>query len=55
LTRAAEELIAQHAVARGASRMLVVERSTGIIRHLGIADVVELLAADDLLLLNDTR
>jgi len=50
-----QELIAQHAVERGASRMLFLDRSTGAIRHLQIADVVELLAADDLLLLNDTR
>ena len=48
-------LIAQHAVERGASRMLVLDRSGGSVRHLGIADVVELLAPDDLLLLNDTR
>jgi S-adenosylmethionine:tRNA ribosyltransferase-isomerase len=50
-----QELIAQHAAERGASRMLVLDRSSGAIRHLQIADVVELLAADDLLLLNDTR
>jgi len=50
-----QELIAQHAAERGASRMLVLDRSGGAIRHLQITDVVELLAADDLLLLNDTR
>lgn len=50
-----QELIAQHAVDRGASRMLVLDRSGGTIRHLQITDVVGLLAADDLLLLNDTR
>ena len=50
-----QELIAQQAVARGASRMLVLDRASGAIRHLRIADVVELLAAGDLLLLNDTR
>jgi len=50
-----EGLIAQQAVARGASRMLVLDRSSGAIRHMQIADVVELLAADDVLLLNDTR
>jgi S-adenosylmethionine:tRNA ribosyltransferase-isomerase len=49
------ELIAQHAVARGASRMLVLDRSRGAIMHLQIADIVGLLAAGDLLLLNDTR
>jgi S-adenosylmethionine:tRNA ribosyltransferase-isomerase len=50
-----QELIAQHAADRGASRMLVLDRTSGTVRHLQIADVVELLAADDLLLLNDTR
>jgi S-adenosylmethionine:tRNA ribosyltransferase-isomerase len=50
-----QELIAQHAAERGASRMLVLDRTSGVIRHLRIADVVELLAAGDLLLLNDTR
>jgi S-adenosylmethionine:tRNA ribosyltransferase-isomerase len=50
-----QELIAQHAVARGASRMLVLERSSGAISHRQIADIVALLAAGDLLLLNDTR
>jgi S-adenosylmethionine:tRNA ribosyltransferase-isomerase len=50
-----QELIAQHAVERGASRMLFLDRSSGAVRHLQIADVVGLLAADDLLLLNDTR
>ncbi len=50
-----QELIAQHAAERGVSRMLVLDRTSGVIRHLRIADVVELLAAGDLLLLNDTR
>ena len=50
-----EELIAQQAVARGASRMLALNRASGAIRHLQIADVVDLLASGDLLLLNDTR
>lgn len=49
------ELIAQQAVARGASRMLALDRASGAIRHLQIADIVDLLAASDLLLLNDTR
>jgi S-adenosylmethionine:tRNA ribosyltransferase-isomerase len=50
-----QELIAQHAVERGVSRMLVLDRMSGSVRHLQIADVVGLLATDDLLLLNDTR
>ena len=50
-----EELIAQHAAERGASRMLVLDRSTGAIEHSGIADVARWLRATDLMLLNDTR
>jgi len=50
-----EGLIAQQAVARGASRMLALDRAGGAIRHLQIADIVGLLTAGDLLLLNDTR
>ena len=49
------ELIAQHAVARGASRMLVLDRATGAIEHARISDIAGRLAAPDLLLLNDTR
>ncbi|HPA82828.1 MAG TPA: S-adenosylmethionine:tRNA ribosyltransferase-isomerase, partial [Thermoanaerobaculales bacterium] len=50
-----QELIAQHAAERGASRMLVLDRTTGAIEHSWIADIVGRLAAPDLLLLNDTR
>ena len=50
-----DELIAQHAVARGASRMLVLDRATGAIEHARISDIAGRLAAPDLLLLNDTR
>jgi S-adenosylmethionine:tRNA ribosyltransferase-isomerase len=50
-----QELIAQQAAERGASRMLVLERSSGALSHRQIAGVVDVLAAGDLLLLNDTR
>jgi S-adenosylmethionine:tRNA ribosyltransferase-isomerase len=49
------ECIAQRPVARGTSRLLVLDRSTGELDHRGFGELPELLAADDLLLLNDTR
>ena len=49
------ELIAQQPVPRGSSRLLVVDREGGPLRHLGIGALPSLLRADDLLLLNDTR
>ena len=50
-----EELIAQEAVERGDSRMLVVERQRGEVHHQGIRDLPQWLKPGDLLLLNDTR
>lgn len=50
-----DELIAQHAVDRGDSRLLVLERASGEIHHQGIRDLGAWLAPGDLLLLNDTR
>ncbi len=50
-----EELIAQEAVKRGDSRMLVVERQSGETQHQGIKDFSRWLRPGDLLLLNDTR
>ncbi len=51
-----EELIAQAPVdPRDASRLLVVPRSGGALRHLRFADLPELLAPGDLLVLNDSR
>jgi S-adenosylmethionine:tRNA ribosyltransferase-isomerase len=50
-----EELIAQQALPRGTSRLMVVDRRTGTIDHRVVADLPELLAPDDVLLLNDTR
>ena len=49
------ELIAQTAVARGRSRMLVLDRATGAVAHRTVRDVPGLLRPDDLLLANDTR
>ncbi|MDA0576577.1 MAG: tRNA preQ1(34) S-adenosylmethionine ribosyltransferase-isomerase QueA [Verrucomicrobia bacterium] len=50
------ELIAQTpAVARTASRMLVINRRTGTRVHRGVADLGEYLRAGDALVLNDTR
>jgi len=50
-----DELIAQQAVGRGASRLLVLDRTSGEIRHQGIRDLASWLEPGDLLLLNDTR
>ncbi len=50
-----EELIAQEAVERGDSRMLVVERHSGETHHQGIREFPRWLRPGDLLLLNDTR
>ncbi|MEX2579918.1 MAG: tRNA preQ1(34) S-adenosylmethionine ribosyltransferase-isomerase QueA [Verrucomicrobiales bacterium] len=51
-----EKLIAQRPPERrGDSRMMVVERKTGNIRHLGFRDFPGFVSADDLLVLNDTR
>ncbi|MCM2269868.1 MAG: tRNA preQ1(34) S-adenosylmethionine ribosyltransferase-isomerase QueA, partial [Thermoanaerobaculia bacterium] len=48
------ERIAQHALPRGASRLLVVD-AEGEARHRRIADLPALLRRDDLLVVNDTR
>lgn len=50
-----EELIAQEAVERGESRMLVVDRQSGETRHQSIRLFPRWLRSGDLLLLNDTR
>jgi len=50
------ELIAQEpSPDRTTTRLLVIERDTGSLRHLGVAALPEVLAAGDLLVLNDTR
>ena len=50
-----EELIAQEAAPRGASRLLVLDRRTGGIRHSGIAELPSFLRQGDLLVVNNTR
>jgi S-adenosylmethionine:tRNA ribosyltransferase-isomerase len=50
------ELIAQHpATERSASRLLHLDATTGAMRDRRFADIVELLDANDLLVVNDTR
>jgi S-adenosylmethionine:tRNA ribosyltransferase-isomerase len=49
------ELIAQTAAPRGASRLLVLDRPTGALRHRHVRDLPTLLSPGDLLVLNDTR
>jgi S-adenosylmethionine:tRNA ribosyltransferase-isomerase len=49
------ELIAQTAVPRGESRLLVLSRDTGAIAHASIRDLPRYLSAGDLLVVNDTR
>ncbi len=51
-----ERLIAQHpAERRGTEKMMVLHRDTGVVEHRHIADIVEYLTADDLLVVNDTK
>ncbi len=51
-----ERLIAQHpAEKRGTERMMVLHRDTGMIEHRRIADIVEYITANDLLVVNDTK
>lgn len=50
-----EDLIAQTAAARGASRLLVLDRATGAIAHRTIRDLPRFLRAGDVLAANDTR
>ena len=50
------ELIAQTPLEdRAASRLLVLDRRTGAVRHLSFRDVPQLLEPGDLLMVNDTR
>ena len=51
-----ERLIAQRpAERRGTERMLVLHRDTGMIEHRHIADIVEYITPNDLLVVNDTK
>jgi S-adenosylmethionine:tRNA ribosyltransferase-isomerase len=50
------EQVAQHPLPdRSASRLLVLERATGAIRHLRFRDLLELIPPSDLLVLNTSR
>jgi S-adenosylmethionine:tRNA ribosyltransferase-isomerase len=51
-----ERLIAQHpAERRGTEKMMVLHRATGVVEHRHIADIVEYITANDLLVVNDTK
>src|SRR5436190_5730494 len=50
-----DELIAQEAVPRGESRLLILGRESGAIRHRHIRDLPGELRAGDVLVVNDTR
>jgi S-adenosylmethionine:tRNA ribosyltransferase-isomerase len=50
-----EELIAQHAPPRGASRLLVLDRATGALAHDVFGNLGSHLRVGDLLVVNDTR
>ena len=51
-----ERLIAQHpAERRGTEKMMVLHRDTGMLEHRHIADIVEYITANDLLVVNDTK
>lgn len=50
-----EELIAQEAVPRGTSRLMVLGRASGTVEHTTIAAVPSLLRTGDLLVVNNTR
>jgi S-adenosylmethionine:tRNA ribosyltransferase-isomerase len=51
-----ERLIAQHPVERrGTERMMVLHRDSCVLEHRHIADIVDYLTPDDLLVVNDTK
>jgi S-adenosylmethionine:tRNA ribosyltransferase-isomerase len=50
-----DELVAQHAAARGESRLLALDRASGAIEHGVIGDLVRHLREGDLLVANNTR
>ena len=51
-----ERLIAQHpAEKRGTEKMMVLHRDTGMLEHRHIADIVEYMTPNDLLVVNDTK
>ena len=51
-----ERLIAQHPAAeRGTEKMMVLHRATGVLEHRHIADIVDYITANDLIVVNDTK
>jgi S-adenosylmethionine:tRNA ribosyltransferase-isomerase len=49
-------LVAQHpAEKRGTEKMMVLHRATGVVEHRHIADIVEYITPNDLLVVNDTK
>ena len=51
-----ERLVAQHpAERRGTERMMVLHRDTGMLEHRHIADIVDYITPNDLLVVNDTK
>jgi S-adenosylmethionine:tRNA ribosyltransferase-isomerase len=50
-----DELVAQHAAPRGASRLLVLHRESGAVEHATVRDLPRYLRSGDLLVANDTR
>jgi len=51
-----ERLIAQHpAERRGTEKMMVLHRDTGMLEHRHIADIVDYITSNDLLVVNDTK
>ncbi len=51
-----ERLIAQHpAERRGTEKMMVLHRDTGMLEHRHIADIVDFITPNDLLVVNDTK
>ena len=51
-----ERLIAQHpAETRGTEKMMVLHRDTGVLEHKHIADIVDYITPNDLLVVNDTK
>jgi S-adenosylmethionine:tRNA ribosyltransferase-isomerase len=50
-----EDLIAQQAVPRGRSRLLVLDRQTGAVEHAHVAQLGQYLRQGDLVVVNDTR
>lgn len=51
-----QRLIAQHpAAVRGTEKMMVLHRDTGVLEHRHIADIVEYITPNDILVVNDTK